>query len=81
MPELSDTKASIRRQMHECHARIDQDVQKLKDRPEFEMLPSMVKCYIDIVIIDIELLQKREQHAHDHIDRLDEMLDSYKSTL
>jgi hypothetical protein len=77
--EHEDIKASIKKQTQETHARIDADVQKLKDRPEYDMLPSMVKCYIDILIINIDLLKQRDLNAQNHIDRLDEMIDELKA--
>jgi hypothetical protein len=77
--EHEDIKASIKKQTQETQARIDADVQKLKDRPEYDMLPSMVKCYIDILIINIDLLKQRDLNAQNHIDRLDEMIDELKA--
>ena len=79
MNDHEETKASIKRLTEETHARIDADVRKLKDRPEYDMLPNMVKCYIDIVILDIDLLKKRELNAQNHIDRLDEIIDDLTS--
>lgn len=81
MTPHEEAKAQMSEDLRRCHARVDKDVEKLKNRPEYQMLPTMVKCYVDVVILDIDLLKSRERAAHQHIDHLDEVIDTFQSTL
>ena len=77
MPRHSEIKANIIADQAATHARINEDVRKIQEHPDYPDMPSMLRCYVDILILDVELLQKRAEHAQDHIDRLDALLDTY----
>lgn len=74
MNDHLDVKQSIVQLSEERRSRIQGDIEKLKNHPDWDCVPPILAAYIDCLILDVDLLFRIEDNMQQHIDSLDAMI-------